>query len=1048
MQFVELHARSAFSFLEGASVPEALVHACVQQKLPALALLDRNGFYGSPRSHMSAKASGLKAHVGVELSVGETPSGSSYFPLLVESRAGYRNLCRLITKTKLRTKKNKPSAATLAELEEHAEGLVCLTGDDDGPLACALKSGGKDEARRLLDRLKTIFRNGVYVELQRHFRPEQEHRNHAAIDLAREFGLRLLATNGVLYAVRDDRRLLDALTCLKQKCTLDEAGDRLQKNSQRHVRSCAEMLKIFSDLPEAVANTAELSARLEFSLEKLGYEFPRYPAPSGETEITYLRAQVAKGAGDRYRPVTDRVTSQLERELKLIEKLKLAGYFLIVWDLVKFCRENRILVQGRGSAANSAVCYSLGITAVDPIAMELLFERFLSEERGEWPDIDLDLPSGDEREKVIQYLYKKYGERGAAMTANVITYRSKLAAREMGKVLGFRPESLSRLAAVAGSWEWKGADDTFDEYFRKAGFDVGHSRIACFLDLCKRTVDLPRHLGQHSGGMVVCQDALDSVVPLEPASMPGRVVVQWDKDDCADLGIVKVDLLGLGMMAALRESIDLIREHSEQEIDLAHLPADQPDVYDAIRKADTVGTFQIESRAQMASLPRNNPARFYDLVVQVALIRPGPIVGQMTNPYLQRRMGKEAVTYPHPSLVPVLERTLGVPLFQEQLLRMAMICANFTGGEGEELRRALGHKRSQQRMKQIEGRLRAGMTQNGIPPDAQDKIVQFVSSFALYGFPESHSASFALLAYASAFLKVRHLAAFTCALLNNQPMGFYSPATIVKDAQRHGLKVRPVDVTRSDWNCTLEKENGELVLRVGLRYVRGLRQAHAEELVAARLQRPFSSVSDLTVRAPRLGQSDLHVLATIGALNNIPTSGAKLHRRDALWQVQKYGSRVSPLLEGVVDQDAESPLKRMEIEERLVADFHGTGMTVGPHPMAYRREQLRTMGIVSASELRRLPNNKPAVAAGCVITRQRPGTAKGLIFLTLEDETGHANVIVMPDIYASDPMVVLHERFVQVRGRVQNHDGVVHLRAEKISPLGVSAAAVSSHDFH
>ena len=1051
MQFVELHARSAFSFLEGASVPEALAYACANKQLPAMALLDRNGLYGSPRFHLTAKSNKIKSHVGAELSVGETQeSKSCYYPLLVKNRAGYQNLCRLITKTKLRAGKNKPTAATLGELQEHAEGLICLTGDEAGPLAEALKSGNKDDARRLLNRLQSTFgRNNVYVELQRHFRPEQEHRNHAAIDLAREFDLPLLASNGVRYATPDDRHLLDALTCVKHKCTLDEAGDRLQINSQRHVRSGAEMLKLFSDRPDAVSNTSELSSRLEFTLENLGYEFPHYPVPHGETEISYLRVQVAKGSLERYQPVTDRARRQLERELKLIEKLKLAGYFLIVWDLVKFCRENHILVQGRGSAANSAVCYSLGITAVDPIAMDLLFERFLSEERGEWPDIDLDLPSGDERERVIQYVYQRYGERGAAMTANVITYRSKLAAREMGKVLGFEPDSLSRLSAVAGSWEWKGTDDTFDEYFRKAGFDLNHSRIACFLGLCKRVIDLPRHLGQHSGGMVISQGALDSVVPLEPASMPGRVVVQWDKDDCADLGIVKVDLLGLGMMAALKESIELIGEHYHEEVDLAHLPSDQADVYETIRNADTVGMFQIESRAQMSSLPRNSPRRFYDLVVQVALIRPGPIVGEMTNPYLRRRQGKEPVTYPHPSLVPVLERTLGVPLFQEQLLRMAMICGNFTGGEGEELRRALSHKRSQQRMLEIETKLRAGMRQNGIPQEAQDAIVKFVSSFALYGFPESHSASFALLAYASAYLKVRYLAAFTCALLNCQPMGFYSPATLVKDAQRHGLKIRPVDITRSHWNCTLEHQAGEIVLRLGLRYVRGLRQSVAESVVASRNARAFVSIGDLTVRVPRLGKPDLRMLATIGALNTIASeNGVSSHRRDALWQVEKYGSRVPRLLEGLVEQGRTLPLKPMEVEERLVADFHGTGMTVGPHPMAYRREQLRRMGIVSASELRKLPHNRTAVAAGCVITRQRPGTAKGLIFLTLEDETGHANVIVMPDVYSLDPMVVLHERFVQVKGRVQNQDGVVHLRAERISPLSISAAATQSHDFH
>src|SRR5580692_2490175 len=542
MQFVELHARSAFSFLEGASVPEALSYACANKQLPAMALLDRNGLYGSPRFHLTATSNKIKSHVGAELSVGETEeSKSCYYPLLVKNRAGYQNLCRLITKTKLRAGKNKPTAATLGELQEHAEGLICLTGDEAGPLAEALKSGNKDGARRLLNRLQSIFgRNNVYVELQRHFRPEQEHRNHAAIDLAREFDLPLLASNGVRYATPDDRHLLDALTCVKHKCTLDEAGDRLQINSQRHVRSGAEMLKLFSDLPEAVANTSELSSRLEFTLENLGYEFPRYPVPGGETEISYLRVQVAKGSLERYQPVTDRARRQLERELKLIEKLKLAGYFLIVWDLVKFCRENHILVQGRGSAANSAVCYSLGITAVDPIAMDLLFERFLSEERGEWPDIDLDLPSGDQRERAIQYVYQRYGQLGAAMTANVITYRGRSAVRDIGKVLGFEEPDLGRIAALVPSWGWTDPKDTAERQFREAGFSPDNPLISKFLDLYMTIQDLPRHLGQHSGGMVICEGQLDSVVPLEPATMPGRVVIQWDKEDCADMGIVKV----------------------------------------------------------------------------------------------------------------------------------------------------------------------------------------------------------------------------------------------------------------------------------------------------------------------------------------------------------------------------------------------------------------------------------------------------------------------------------------------------------------------------
>ena len=564
---------------------------------------------------------------------------------------------------------------------------------------------------------------------------------------------------------------------------------------------------------------------------------------------------------------TKKRKEQIDRELALIEKLSLPGYFLIVWDIVRFCNAQNILVQGRGSAANSAVCYALGITAVDPVGMGLLFERFLSEERGEWPDIDLDLPSGDQRERAIQYVYKRYGDHGAAMTANVITYRGKSAAREIGKALSFDPETLARLASLVSAWEYKDSADTMENHFRDAGFDLKHPKIRKFFELCIQVQDLPRHLGQHSGGLVVCQGQLDSVVPLEQATMPNRVVVQWDKEDCADLGIVKIDLLGLGMMAVLEDSLQIIRTHYGDEVDLGHLPQNDEKIYKTLQKADTVGMFQIESRAQMACLPRLKPKEFYDIVVQVAIIRPGPIVGKMVHPYLARRQGKEAPTCLHPLLEPVLERTLGVPLFQEQLLRMAMIAAGFSGGEAEELRRAFGFKRSEKLMRDVEVKLRRGMERNGIVGTTQDTIVNSITSFALYGFPESHAASFALIAYASAFLKCHYLAAFTAAMLNNQPMGFYSPATLVKDAQRHGLRVRAIDVTKSDWICTLEKIGDEHVMRVGLRYVKGLREEIGREIVRQREMEMFRSIDDLKLRVPKLGKGDLAALAEIGALN-------------------------------------------------------------------------------------------------------------------------------------------------------------------------------------
>ncbi|HWF12989.1 MAG TPA: error-prone DNA polymerase, partial [Candidatus Acidoferrales bacterium] len=800
--YIELHARSAFSFLEGASLPEELAATCAEHGMEAMALLDRDGVYGAPRFYLAAKNTSIRAHIGAEV----TSAEGWHYPLLVTSQAGYQNLCRLISKMKLRAPKGK-GAVSVSEVAERAGGLICLTGGAEGPLAHALAQGGIENGIACVQKLCDLFGGkNVYLELQRHLYREEEARNQAAVEIARKMDLPLLATNGVCYARPQRREALDVFTCIRHHKTLATAGRHLSPNSERHLKSPAKMKRLFSDLYEAIANTEELSSRLQFNLKDLGYKFPTYPVPNGQSQMQFLRERCREGLIQRYGLNNERARLQIERELTLIEKLDLAGYFLIVWDIVRFCREQNILVQGRGSAANSAVCYALGITAVDPVGMDLLFERFLSEERGEWPDIDLDLPSGDQRERAIQYVYERYGKLGAAMTANVITYRGRSAAREIGKVLSFDVETISRLTKLVSAWEYKDANDTLAHHFRDAGFDLNHPRIRKFFDLCLELQDLPRHLGQHSGGLVVCQGQLDSVVPLEPATMPGRVVVQWDKDDCAAMGIVKVDLLGLGMMAVLEESLQIIKNKYGEEINLGRLPADDPAVYDALQKADTVGMFQIESRAQMSCLPRLMPKCFYDIVVQVAIIRPGPIVGQMVNPYLKRRQGREAVDYLHPSLEPVLKRTLGVPLFQEQLLRMAMIAAGFTGGQAEDLRRAFGFKRSELRMKDIEQKLRAGMERKGIVPEIQDRIVQSITSFALYGFPESHAASFALLAYASAYFKVKYLAAFTCAILNNQPMGFYSPAVLVKDAQRHGLRVRPIDVQVSDWGCAVEHE--------------------------------------------------------------------------------------------------------------------------------------------------------------------------------------------------------------------------------------------------
>jgi error-prone DNA polymerase len=1080
--YVELHSRSAFSFLEGASLPEELIVVCAHLRMPAIALLDRDGVYGSPRFHLAAKKAGIKAHIGTELTCSPLKSpclgGEFRLPLLVASRAGYQNLCRLITKMKLRVGGKEGACASGLDLIEHADGLICLTGGEEGPLATALMQGGPQAAMQSVKRLAEIFgRNNVYVELQRHFHRHEEYRNRVAMEIAEALHLPLLATNGVNYALPQERELADAFTALRHHRTLATAGRLLARNTECYLKAPAAMGALFADVPEAITNTLELSSRLVFTLNDLGYEFPRYPVPEGESMMSFLRERTREGWQSRYgradAELKKRAHRQIERELNLIDHLKLAGYFLIVWDLVRFCREQKILVQGRGSAANSAVCYSLGITAVDPIGMELLFERFLSEERGEWPDIDLDLPSGDERERVIQYVYQRYGQRGAAMTANVITYRNRMAAREMGKVMGFDQETLKRISAAVATWEFKDENDALDRRLRDAGLDLKHPRIRKYFELCLAAQDLPRHLGQHSGGMVICEGRLDSVVPLEPASMPGRVVVQWDKEDCADMGIVKVDLLGLGMMAALKDSLELIRDHYREEVDLAHLPADDPVVYSTLQKADTVGMFQVESRAQMACLPRLKPVRFYDIVVQVAIIRPGPIVGNMVNPFLKRRQGREAVSYPHPSLETVLGRTLGVPLFQEQLLRMAMITANFTGGEAEELRRAMGFKRSEARMKVIEEKLRAGMTRNGVLGETQEQIIQSITSFALYGFPESHAASFALIAYASAYLKCHYLAAFTAALLNNQPMGFYHPATIVKDAQRHGLKMLPMDVSRSDWKCTLEPvlssrfsvlsegnagmASENIAVRLGLKYARGLREPAGQALVRERSQAPFASVQDLARRVPELRKDELTTLAEIGALNAVAggqwpvaseSQNIKLHRRDALWQVERAVRWSGPLLDELPEIDGESPLAAMTQEERLVADFRSTGLTVGPHPMQYRRAEMKRMGIYSARDLPHIANGRRLRIGGCVIARQRPGTAKGMMFMSIEDETGIANAIIAPDLLQKNRVLLISERFLMIEGILQNQDNVIHIRAEKVLPLRVTRAETVSHDFH
>jgi error-prone DNA polymerase len=1122
-RYIELRCRSAFSFLAGASLPEDLVERAAALGYPALALGDRDGVYGAPRFHQAAKRAGLRALVGAELTLGPNeevvrllgcyavrqehrPSSPNNrttnnlttcsLYLLAATRTGYQNLCRLITQTKLRAPKGE-SVATWEDLDGHTEGLICLAGGTIGQvvrlLGCyvvrkdttltttnltANSLTANNLLEEVVERLRRLFPNRLYIDLQRHLDPQEERLNQVLLAVAGHFHLPVVATNDVRHATRAGRRLLDVLTCIRLKTTLDAAGRALLQNAERHLKSPAEMAALFRDVPEALANTQRIAEQCEFTLADLGYRFPEYPVPAGETPIGHLRALTHAGARERYGTITPRIRRQLEHELAVIGTLDLAGYFLIVWDIVRFCREQRILAQGRGSAANSAVCYALGITAVDAVGMELLFERFLSAERGEWPDIDIDLPSGDQRERVIQYVYQRYGERGAAMTANVITYRTRSAVREVGKALGFSLEQVDRLSKLLRRFEFRDVADDLGQQLTAGGVDAAAPRVQLLVDLVQQIQHLPRHLGQHSGGMVIAAGRLDTVVPLENAAMAGRVVVQWDKDDCADLGIIKVDLLGLGMMAVLEEAIPLVREHEGVEIDLAHLPPDDPKVYAMLRRADTIGVFQVESRAQMATLPRLRPDHFYDLVVEVAIIRPGPIVGQMVHPYLNRRNGREPVTYAHPDLEPILKRTLGVPIFQEQLLRMAMTVAGFTGGEAEELRRAMGFKRSVERMRSIEARLRAGMAARGITGKTADDIIRSITSFALYGFPESHAASFALLAYASAYLRAHHLAAFTCAMLNNWPLGFYHPATLVKDAQRHGLRVLPIDVTRSSWTCSVEQDVGvvgcyvvtkeepttdlttnNLHLRLGLKFVAGLREEAGKRLGAERARAPFVSVADVATRC-QLRDNELQTLAHIGAF-----AAFGLTRRAALWQAAAvrreplfrllgcYGVRLlgEERLYNVTTNNLPCPLPEMSPLDRTLADYAGTGLTVGPHIMRHLRAELAREGVLRASDLRAARNGQWAKIAGLVIVRQRPGTAKGFCFITLEDETGTANAVVVPDLFQHYRAVIHTAALLLIEGPLQKTcpepgrggDGVIHVRARRLRALAVPQQPIS-----
>jgi error-prone DNA polymerase len=1047
--YAELHCWSNFSFLEGASHPEELIERALSLGLAGIALTDRDGFYGQVRFAKAARGTPLATIVGAELTVEieasppkrgaskgarpahEVPTHSPRLVLLAQDWKGYQNLAQLISTAQLRGRK-RDARLRLDDLSGQTAGLIALSGWRSGLPERALLAGDDAGAAAIGACLRDLFPGAFYLEVQHHARPEDAALIHANVRLATTLGVPYVATNGVAYAQRADAHLADVLQCIRYKRTLEKAGTLLRPNHEHDLQSPAHMAELFAHYPRAIANTLEIAARCTFRLDRITGQFPHFPIPADETSHdSYLRTLVMRGAAARYpAPLPSNVAQQLEHELEIIARMHLAGYFLVVWDIARAARDLNILCQGRGSAANSAVCYALGITAIDPVGFGLLFERFLSEERTEVPDIDIDFAHQD-REQILQYVYNRYGREHAAMVAEVITYRTRSAIRDVSKALGL---SLAQVAQVA------------EEYDARESLDgvIDGTLGATIVRLCERIDGFPRHLGIHSGGMVITRDPLVRVAPVEWATMRDRTVVQWDKDDLNDLGLIKIDLLGLGMLSLLREAFTLYtRCYPERPpLHLATIPADDTPTYAMMQRADTIGVFQIESRAQQSMLPRLRPQRFYDIVIQVAIIRPGPIQGDMIHPYLRRRNGDEEITYPHPKLKPLLERTLGVPLFQEQGMRMAIEGAGFTPGEADVLRRAMGHKRSHERMAEIYPRLIAGMVANDIDRDAAEKLFHMLEGFADYGFPESHAASFALLAYASAYVKCHEPAIFCAAILNVQPMGFYSTEVLVNDARRHGVIVKPIAVNASEWWSFVEPDGA---LRLGFHLVRGFGNAQQAALEAALTGDAFIDLVDFA-RRTRISRDALENLAAADAFR--PWFPA---RRDAMWALRALDERETRGELGRI-MDIEEPvveLAALGAREATTLDLRATGVS-DVQPIAHFRAQLDRANVLAAARLGAMPNHLVCSVGGMVITRQRPGTAKGFVFLTLEDETGLVNVIVRPDVYERYRRTIRQSPALIVEGTLQREGGCVDLLMKRCRPLDTegTTASVRARNFH
>ena len=1028
--YTELQVTTNFSFLRGASQVEELFAQAALLGHRALGITDRNTLAGIVRAHQRAKEAGVRLIAGCRLDLTGGPAVLVY----PTDRPAWSRLCRLLTLGKARAGKGACDLSW-ADLAARAEGLIAILCDTPTPES--------------LRRLRATFHDRGYMALTLHRRPNDAVRLRQTADMARAERIPIVVTGDVLYHVPERRILQDVLTCIRETRTIDDIGFKRERSADRALKPPAEMARLFAAYPEALTCSTEIADRCRFSLDELRYQYPHEIRFPGLTAQQTLERLTWEGAAQRYpNGVPDNVTRQLNHELQLIASLEYAPYFLTVDSIVRFARSRHILCQGRGSAANSAVCYVLGITSIDPTRSGLLFERFISAARKEPPDIDVDFEH-ERREEVIQWIYETYGRERAALCATVIRYRGRGAVRDVGKALGLTEDVTSALSAQMS--HWGDEEGVAEERAAELNFNMQDRRLRLTLDLARTLMGFPRHLSQHPGGFVLTQDRLDDLVPIEPASMANRQVIEWDKDDIDALRFMKVDVLGLGMLGCMRRGFDLLAEHRGLRIDLAGVPAEDPATYAMIRKADTLGTFQIESRAQMSMLPRLKPRTFYDIVIQVAIVRPGPIQGDMVHPYLRRREGLERAEYPTPELRGVLEKTLGVPLFQEQAMQVAIVCAGFTPDEADALRRSMATFKFTGGVHHFRDKMIAGMIERGYTRDFAERTFSQIEGFGSYGFPESHAASFALIAYASAWLKCHHPDVFCCALLNAQPMGFYAPAQIVRDAVLHGVEVRAVCVNASAWDCTLEHDGGEhgggehgggphLAVRLGLRMAKGLSSIQADSLIARRKNGAYRSVEAVHRRAG-ISVAALERLAEADAFQSLD-----LNRRQALWAIRGLSDTRLPLFDGLdAETDSPVPLVPMTDGRQVVEDYRATGLSLRRHPVSFLRPELRARGIVRCGDLPQLRDGKRLTIAGIVLVRQRPGSARGVLFVTLEDETGHANLIVWPSVFDRQRRLILSATMVACRGKMQREGDVIHVIADELTDLSDLLRSVGEH---